>query len=141
MLTIACSRPSKTVSQATDSAFWPWHLLGSDLVLQGSPNAVPTNVHSTCRAMCSLPFGSMCYSTWSCCIQRFSASSCPLQRLLRRFSAWRYPLQRCLATGIIQMQNLKALSKSSARFASFAVVLCDGEIVNYTYTQKNTRSA
>jgi hypothetical protein len=36
------------------------------------------------------------------------------------------------------MQNLKALSKSSARFASFAVVLCDGEIVNYTYTQKNT---
>ena len=36
------------------------------------------------------------------------------------------------------MQNLKALTKSSARIATFAVRLCDGAVENYTYTHKKT---
>jgi len=37
-----------------------------------------------------------------------------------------------------QMQDLKVLSKSSARVATFAVKLCDGDCEQYTYTPKNT---
>ena len=36
------------------------------------------------------------------------------------------------------MQNLKALSKSSARLATFAVRLCDGESETYTFTSKKS---
>jgi len=36
------------------------------------------------------------------------------------------------------IQNLKALTKSSARIATFAVRLCDGAVENYTYTHQQT---
>ena len=40
-----------------------------------------------------------------------------------------------------QMQDLKVLSKSSARIATFAVRLCDGAVDKYTYTQKRTQTS
>ena len=56
----------------------------------------------------------------------------------QRFSARSGPLERPLANAMTAMQNLKALSKSSARLATFAVRLCDGESETYTFTSKKS---